>query len=197
MNFTKEELANEIWKDVVGYNGVYQVSNLGRVKNTRLNKLVKITRCGNYEQVGLFLREKGRQITHLVHRVVLTAFVDNPDNLPFVNYKDEDKYNNRVNNLEWCDGFYNNNYGTKNDRMLKTRVRKKTKTAPKKVAQFDLEGNFIKIYDSLHDADRQTIADYRNIYMCCKGRISQHKGFIWRYVEDIVHEENFLKNRLK
>ena len=183
MEFTKEELANEEWRDVVGYGGMYQVSSLGRIKNVVLNKMLKISRAGRYERIGLFAIEKKKQITHLVHRLVAIAFIPNPDNFPIINHKDEDRYNNRVENLEWCDNFYNNSYGTKNARMLKTRISNKAKTAPRKVAQYDMDGNLLEIYESLHEADRQTNADYRAIFMCCRGRIHHHKGYIWKYAE--------------
>lgn len=109
----------EIWKDIVGYEGSYQVSNLGRVrsldrkdaKGSKIKgKLLIIyqNRCG-YMQAALYKNAKPKLI--YVHRLVATAFIPNLNNYRVINHKDEDKTNNRVDNLEWCDYKYNNNYG--------------------------------------------------------------------------------------
>ena len=109
-------LPGEEWKDIIGYEGRYMVSNLGRVKNlpnkTRKDERVitpQISR--NYYSVGL--RDSfGNTKLHRVHRLVAQAFIPNPNNLPQVNHKDENKLNNRLENLEWCDAEYNTNYGS-------------------------------------------------------------------------------------
>lgn len=95
-------------------NGLYQISNTGKVKGLKRNKILKpiLQRSGYYY---VDLQRKRR----LVHRLVAEAFIDNPDNLPEVNHKDEDKVNNSVENLEWCDSKYNANYGTRNKRRGK------------------------------------------------------------------------------
>lgn len=103
----------EIWKDIKGFEGLYQVSNKGNVKN-RFNKLISQENCKGYLRVHL---HKNSKYSHfLVHRLVAEAFIDNSSNLPQVNHKDEDKTNNCVENLEWCDAKYNVNYGTSNYR---------------------------------------------------------------------------------
>ena len=104
----------EVWKDIKGYEGLYQISNTGKVKGLKRNKVLKpiLQRSGYYY---VDLQRKRR----LVHRLVAEAFIDNPDNLPEVNHKDEDKVNNSVENLEWCDSKYNANYGTRNKRRGK------------------------------------------------------------------------------
>lgn len=107
----------EIWKPVVGYEGLYEVSSYGRVR--RVNKdLLKLQNVKGYNQVCLY--KNGISTGLRVHRLVAQAFLPNPDNLPQVNHKDEDKTNNNVDNLEWCDNKYNNNYGTKIERHKQT-----------------------------------------------------------------------------
>ena len=112
----------EEWRAVPGYEGLYMVSNIGNVKSLIKNKIIKY-----------FINKKGYRLVSLskngiikkfsVHRLVAQAFIPNPDNLPQVNHKDEDKTNNNVDNLEWCDAKYNNNYGTANIRRSETLIK--------------------------------------------------------------------------
>ena len=130
----------EIWKDIEGYEGLYQVSNKGRVKS--LSRLVvrvgkpnyitkeKILKCSELKGTGypaVKLGSNNNFKSMLVHRLVAQAFIPNPDNLPQVNHKDEIRTNNCVDNLEWCDSKYNNNYGTKIDRLMGHYVSDETK----------------------------------------------------------------------
>lgn len=111
---------NEVWKDIEGYEGLYQVSNLGNVRSLNYGctgeiKLLKqSTDCG-YKRINLY--KNGKRERYLVHRLVAMTFIPNLDNLPMVNHKDEDKSNNNVNNLEWCTREYNMNYGTIKERL--------------------------------------------------------------------------------
>ena len=105
----------EIWKDVKGYEGLYQVSNLGRIKSlgnlqNRKEKLLKINIRNGYCTTYLYKNNKKKSF--LCHRLVAEAFISNPDNLPQVNHKDENKLNNCVENLEWCTAKYNVNYSS-------------------------------------------------------------------------------------
>lgn len=108
----------ELWKDIGGYEGLYQVSNLGRIWSYKTNKILKgsIDSHG-YRQVDF--RKDGKRKTILLHRLVAKAFILNPDNLPQVNHKDENPLNNHVNNLEWCTQEYNLSYGTISERKSK------------------------------------------------------------------------------
>ena len=121
----------EIWKDIKGYDGIYQISNFGRVrsvdrvvygrlsyKNGRLvkGKLLSL-RKGKEGYVRVNLNKDGIKTTYDVHKLVADAFMDNPSNLPQINHKDENKTNNHVGNLEYCDSYYNTNYGTRNARI--------------------------------------------------------------------------------
>ena len=109
---------NEIWKDIKGYEGLYQVSNLGRVKNIKRNRLLKPLSDNTNRYLRVRLYDKNLKMRHKsVHRLVAEAFIPNPNNLPQVNHKDEDKTNNDVSNLEWCTIQYNICYGTRLERV--------------------------------------------------------------------------------
>ena len=170
-------MKKEIWKDIKDYEGLYMVSNWGRVKSLPRNGTVKYARIlkpgtNRYGYLFVNLSKNGIIKTYLVHRLVAEAFLDNPDNLPQINHKDEDKTNNHVNNLEWCDAKYNTNFGT----CIERRSKKKSKT----VLQYDLEGNFIREWPSTMECERN---GYKNtgISQCCLGKQKTHKGFIWKY----------------
>lgn len=108
-----------------GWKGIFQVSNTGKVR--RLYKrgpkeLKGVIKRGGYK--GVLLKANGIFECKLIHRLVATAFIPNPENLPYVNHKDEDKTNNSIDNLEWCDAKYNNNYGTKGKRIRESKLNK-------------------------------------------------------------------------
>lgn len=165
----------EIFKDIKDYEGIYQISNLGRIKslhNYRKNNILKPKIKKGYYQIGL--RKDNKRKWYSVHRLVAQTFLPNENNLPQVNHRDENKLNNNVNNLEWCSVSYNNCYGTRIKRV-------KEKTS-KKVLQYDLKGNFIKEYKSLSEATKiNNIKSISNISLCCKGKYKQVKGYIWKY----------------
>ena len=121
----------EIWKDIKGYEGLYQVSNMGRIKSlgnnkTRKEKILSL-KPSNNGYIKVYLCKNGKQKPFSVHRLVAQAFLPNPDNLPEVNHIDENKENNHVKNLEWCDRKYNMTYGTRNERASASRKGKKHK----------------------------------------------------------------------
>ena len=179
----------EKWKDIEGYEGLYQVSNMGRVKSLNYNrtgeeKILKSRKDrGGYLRVSL--SKEGKVKTFKVHRLVAQAFIPNPNNLPQVNHKDEDKQNNCVENLEWCNRSYNCNYGSRNERMAKS------KSIP--ILQFSKTGEFIRKWDSAMQVERELGFNHGSISKCLKGK--KYKlvgGYKWRY----HYKSIWLKNHI-
>ena len=115
----------EVWMDVIGYEGLYQVSNQARVRNSKgqiLKQCVKVGKCVYYKYVKLYKDGQYRQ--RYVHRMMAECFIPNPDNLPIINHKDEDGTNNRLDNLEWCTVEYNSNYGNAKRNMSRGKRRR-------------------------------------------------------------------------
>ena len=114
-------IEKEEFRDIPGYEGLYEVSNLGRVRrNGRILKPLK--HRDGYLKIDL--NKQGIRKGVYIHRLVGLAFIPNPDNLPCINHKDEDKTNNTVKNLEWCTREYNNNYGTRNERISESQYKR-------------------------------------------------------------------------
>lgn len=178
----------EIWKDISGYEGYYQISNMGRVKSLsrKINynhpkfskrsmqeKILSPKITNGYLGINLYINKKRRSF--LIHRLVAEAFISNPLNFPQVNHKDENKFNNCVDNLEWCTLEYNLLYGTGAERSLASRK--------KPVLKFSLDGVFLEKYPNQSIAAVKNNANQSNISKCCNGHIKSCKGFIWKYAE--------------
>lgn len=104
-------MCTELWRPISGYEGLYYISNLGRVKSEITHKILKPRNSTHdYDRVRLYKNHKPKEF--FVHKLVAQAFIPNPNNYPQVNHKDENKVNNCVDNLEWCTHKYNMNYGT-------------------------------------------------------------------------------------
>lgn len=121
--------------------------------------------------------------TTLVHRFIASCFIPNPQNLPCINHKDENKTNNCVDNLEWCDYKYNLNYGTRNKRIAESnsKVQKNNPQKSKKVLQFTKDGKFVKEWCSVKEIERVLGYAQPNISNCCNGKAKSSYGFLWRY----------------
>lgn len=172
----------EIWKNITGYEGLYQVSNLGRVKSTQYHngtyeRILKPSKGKNgYLSVALYKDKKCKW--HLVHRLVAQAFLDNPDNLSQINHKDECKTNNIVDNLEWCSASYNLNYNDGRKRRAEKQINgKRSKT----VYQYSLNGEFVKEWKSLMEIKRSMGFSVGNIGQCCLGKRKTSYGYRWCY----------------
>ena len=172
----------EIFLPIEGYEDTYAVSNLGRVKNIRSGRILKGNEDKNtgYMHVRLFKNGKGR--TYLVHRLVISAFKANANNRPCVNHLNENKKDNRLNNLSWCTHEENNNYGTHNKRMVST---KKSNGDYKKLSDkysipvYCITNN--TVYKSAHEAARQLKLHRNLIAMCLKGKRKSTGGYQFEY----------------
>lgn len=162
----------EEWKDIDGYEGMYQVSNLGNIRNSKGRILTIRHTYDDYCYVRL--SRNGKRKYPKVSRLVAIAFLPNPSNLPQVNHKDENKDNNCANNLEWCDCKYNCNYGTRNERRAKAQS--------KAVIGIKEDSGLIVEFDSMSEACRQMGMSVGNLSTCCKNNNKTLKGFNWRYL---------------
>ena len=168
---------NEIWKDIDGYEGLYQVSNLGRVKSLNYRRTGKEQNLKPRNNVLGYLKvilcKNGKTKPFTIHRLVAKAFLENPDNKSDVNHKDEDKTNNCVDNLEWMTRKDNINYGTHNERMAKSRS--------KSVLQFTKNGKFVKEWPSVIQIERDLGFSSGNISQCCNGKYKSAYEYIWKF----------------
>ena len=169
----------EHWKEIAGYEGLYEVSDQGRVKSLGNNKFRKemILKPQNdkYGYLYVNLHKDGHKKLLLVHRLVAKAFIPNQNNLETVNHKDEVKTNNTVSNLEWMSKKDNNNYGTHNKRVAEA--------LSKQVQMFDKStGELLDTFPSTNEAGRVTGINHGNISSCCRGKLKSAGGYIWRYL---------------
>lgn len=179
----KKKYLNEEWRPIKGYEGLYEVSNFGRVKSLGKGKTWKgekiLKLCTNYGGYSLaHLCKEGTRKHYTVHRLVATSFIPNPDNLPCINHKDCNPLNNCVWNLEWCDYKYNNSYGDAQRKRIENRT---GLTAPKPVNQYSLTGEFIKEWPSASQVEKNLGYFKQIIRSCCIGKYRQAYGYVWRF----------------
>ena len=178
----------EEWRPVVGYEGLYEVSNMGRVKSLGNGKSTNSNNCrerilkakkNSKGYLHVYLYKDGKRKDYKIHRLVATAFCENPMGYNEVNHIDEDKTNNCADNLEWCSRSYNNTY---NDRAKK--VGKKNTNNPKlskPVIGIDVRTGLIVGFPSIMEASRQLGIGNGNLCACCQGKLNSCGGFYWMY----------------
>ena len=187
----------EEWRDIKGFEGKYMVSNTGEVKSLNYRRTGKeeILKGVDYGEGYLYvsLWKDGKVKQCRINRLVAQAFIPNPNNLPEVNHKNEDKTDNRVENLEWCSKSHNVNHGTRNKRAAEKLKGKKHseehnkkigKKLSKPVFSVDKESGLIMWWQSAMEASRQTGIAQSNITLCCQGKVKSAGGHIWFYADD-------------
>ena len=176
----------EIWKDISGYEGIYQVSNFGNIKSleryfpsknpktpiAHVNEKILKLSANKKGYLSANLYKNGKMKNIQVHRLVAQAFIPNPNDFPQVNHKDENPSNNNVNNLEWCTRKYNCNYGRRNLKIGQFSTKSR-------IVQCDLDGNPIRIFENGYDAGRYLKKDATSIYSCCSGKQTTAFGYRW------------------
>lgn len=187
----------EVWKDIEGFEGLYEVSSLGRIKTLHYyggnqTRILKLQSDKNgYLTVGL--HKGGVTYQKKVHRLVAIAFIPNPENLPQVNHKDEDKENNCVENLEWCTSKYNVNYGNHSlhaaqaqmgkrhtvEHIMKIRANAPGSKAVLMINPGDM--SIVAEYVSGSEAARQIRGTATNVAYACRNQGTKYKGYFWRY----------------
>lgn len=169
-------MKGEIWKDIKGYEGIYQVSSIGRVKNINSNRILKDSNRNGYRRVVLCKNSIKKHKN--IHRLVAEAFIPNPHNLQQVNHINEIKTDNRVENLEWCTASYNNTFGSRINRIKKSLTNGKK---CKRIEQFSILGLFIREWISGSEIENSLGYDQGNISKCCLGKSKTAYGFIWKF----------------
>lgn len=207
----KVDLPGEVWRDIHGYESLYQISNMGRVyskprPSSRVGILRQVSGLNGYLNVTLCKNGKSTQCP--IHRLVAEHFVENPhpDEWDCVNHRDEDKHNNVSTNLEWCTTSYNASYGTATERRIASRLRnaadpnyKPVKHNPlsvkpntKAVIQSDLNGNVIKVWNSIKEVVETLGYDRSCISAACNRRRRYESGmahgYLWQFETEAVNE---------
>lgn len=160
--------------NIAGYEGLYAITDDGKVWSYKNNMFLKPFLARGYFRVRLCKNGANKQI--LIHRLVAEAFLPNPKKLPQINHIDENKKNNCVDNLEWCDAKYNINYGEHNKKVAKSHC--------KKVYCVELD----RVFESAKSAATQLNLSDSNIAKCCKGKYKTTGGYRWKYADNLLKE---------
>lgn len=164
----------EVWKDVLNYEGLYKVSNLGNIYSVRRKRKMNGT-IDKDGYVRIALIKDGIRKDTTAHRLVAENFILNPNNYDQINHKDEIPSHNWMENLEWCNSKYNNNYGHRTENMANSHK--------KPILQLDLKGNILKEFNSAKEV--QNLYNYDNslISKCCQGKRKTAYGYKWLFLE--------------
>lgn len=166
---------DEVWKDIKGYEGLYQVSNLGRVKRLKGKYMSKERILKQFPNKHGYLLvslcKTGKQKSFAVHRLVALQFIPKVKNKPEVNHIDEDKTNNMSSNLEWCTRVENNNYGTRIEKYSK------------KVKSIDITNGEYNYYPSIRECGRQLGIDNSSVSKYLNGKVRHVGGYVFEYCE--------------
>lgn len=186
----------EIWRPVKRLNNLYEVSNLGNVRSIsrtcidskgrkqHIQGKILAKDLGIYKQY-YYVRIHVKGVFNgriMIHKLVAETFIPNPNNLPCINHKNENKLDNRVENLEWCDHKYNTNYGTCIQRRSFNSRNQEWRSC--KILQLDLNGNVLAEYPSFKEAQRQIGHSYSNIWQACNKKVKTAYGYKWKYKND-------------
>ena len=192
MSMDNLNFENEIWKDIPEYEGLYQASNLGRIKSLQrtkqrldgthiqnVNERILISKTGKYGYLKLLLHKNSIRKTYSVHRLVWSAFNGPIPEGMQINHINEIKTDNRLENLNLMTPKENTNWGTRNERCAEELKNRKDQS--KSILQFDLQENLVKEYPSIKQVEREKGFDHSYIVKCCKGKIPTAYGFKWQY----------------
>lgn len=177
----KYNMQKEIWKDIKDYEGIYKISNTGKIWSCKRKIEMKQKLSKGYLLIGLY--KEGIQKTFSVHRLVSKAFIENPLDKKEVNHIDENKINNKASNLEWCTSKENANHGTRNKRISEWVLNNGNLTI-KSVAMLDKQtGVVLAEFETINDAYRHLGKNINgNISSVCKGKYNSIYGYKWKYI---------------
>ena len=179
---------DEVWKDIKGFEGIYKVSNYGRIKSIIRYKRMMKTALDKSGYLKICLTDsKHKKHTIKIHRIVAENFIPNTENKEQVNHIDGNKENNRVDNLEWCTQSENMKHAFRNGLIL--REKGKGHHRARAVKQYSIDGEFIRDWDCIEDIGRELGIHTKNMARCCKGESRTLGGYIWRYAEEGIEDE--------